>query len=231
MHSETSAAPRRRAGRKRSSYNHALRETQRVSMHFCRDSVLKSPRTIVGTVAASACAAITSSCASCPSHCSVRIDVRVEDANLLRPNRDRRRHRESRPPRTLLPRQIDSRHILNGKRLNSATPVSPLIVQIDRLFKVEPPLPLDRRDAARNSGRSVGPVHSEFCREFFVRRDGRRCARFACQLPAKRARRRVATACHLRMRVRRRRSFARRVPDVRVKLINPILRRKPPEIR
>jgi hypothetical protein len=43
--------------------------------------------------------------------CGMWIDVSVEDSDLMWANRNGGCHREPRPPRAFVPRQIDSRHI------------------------------------------------------------------------------------------------------------------------
>ena len=66
-----------------------------------------------------------------------------------------------------MPRQIDSRHIAQRKTTKKRHSGIAAIVETDWLFEIEPPLPLDRRQAAWNSGRSVNPLHPEQFRQFF----------------------------------------------------------------
>src|ERR1041385_8634194 len=91
------------------------------------------------------------------------IDMRVKNSDVLRTDCDRRRHREPWPPPALMPRQIDPRYILQRQTTQQRDTRVASVVQIDRFFKVEPPLTLHWRNAARDSGSFVGPVHSEFC--------------------------------------------------------------------
>src|SRR5205085_10627310 len=81
----------------------------------------------------------------------VRIDVRVEETYSLRSDRNRRGYREPRPPRALLPRQIDTLHVVERQTTQQGDASIAGVLQIDRLFKVEPPLACDRLDTARNS--------------------------------------------------------------------------------
>src|ERR1044072_407657 len=96
----------------------------------------------------------------------MRIDMRVEESELVRANRYSGCHRESRPPWTFMPRQIDSRHITQRKTTQERDARVAFIMQVNRLFKVEPPLPLDWRNATRNSRRRVDPFHPELFSEF-----------------------------------------------------------------
>lgn len=91
----------------------------------------------------------------------VRIDVRVENANV----RNRRSHRQTRPPRALLPRQIDSRDVAHWKSAQQGDARVSRVVQVDWLFEVQPPLALHWLDAARDSGGRVDPVHVQLRRE------------------------------------------------------------------
>src|SRR5687767_8829512 len=85
----------------------------------------------------------------------VWIDVRVQDAKLTRSERDGCGHRESRAPRAFLPRKIETHHVGHRQAAQHGHASVTFIVQIDWFFKVEPPLTLDRLDAARNSRRRV----------------------------------------------------------------------------
>src|SRR6185369_11108665 len=93
------------------------------------------------------------------------IDMRIKNSNVLRSDCDRCGNRESWPPPALVPRQIDPRYILQRQTAQQRNTRVASVVQIDRFFKVEPPLALHWLNAARDFGSLVGPVHSEFCRE------------------------------------------------------------------
>ena len=64
-----------------------------------------------------------------------------------------------------MPRQIDSRDVDQRQTTQQRDARVAAVVQIDRFFKIEPPLPLRRCNAARNSRGSVGPVHMHFTRQ------------------------------------------------------------------
>ncbi len=65
-----------------------------------------------------------------------------------------------------MPRQIDARHIRQRQTTQQRHPRVATIVQIDRFFKVEPPLSFNGRHTARDSGRFVGPVHVHLLGQF-----------------------------------------------------------------
>src|SRR5688572_33224059 len=83
----------------------------------------------------------------------VRIDVRVDDANLTRPQRDRCRHREPRTPRTFLPRQIEPGHVAHRQTTQECNTRVAFIMQIDRFFEIQPPLAFDWRSEERRVGK------------------------------------------------------------------------------
>src|ERR1043166_5145993 len=166
VHSQSTATPRRGAGRKRRRVTLRFEKRARVDALLSRQSVEISEndrrhcrRLRFGSN--------NSELGQLSVDRSVWIDVRVEETQFLWSNRDCCRDRESRPPLTFMPRQIDARNISHRQTTQQRHSRIAHVVQIDWLFKVEPPLTFDRRHSTRNSGRLVGPLHVHFRGQFF----------------------------------------------------------------
>src|SRR5689334_10955000 len=165
MHFQTDGAPRRGSSRKGS------RKPVRFEKLTCLDALLPRQRVEITKHdcrqrrCLSLCGNHFELC-ELPIDSRVRIHMRVEDSHVFPANRDRCRDRESWPPLTLLPRQIDPRHIMQWETTQQRDACIAAVVQMDRFFKVEPPLALHRLNTTRNSRRLVDPLHTEFSSEF-----------------------------------------------------------------
>lgn len=89
----------------------------------------------------------------------MRIDVSVEDPNLTLTDRNRRSHCQPRAPRTLLPRQIDPRHVRQRQTTQQGHAGVAFVMQIDWFFEIKPPLALHGFNAAGDSSGHMDPVH------------------------------------------------------------------------
>src|SRR5512143_3443599 len=86
---------------------------------------------------------------------SVRIDVDIKETEFLLTENDRYGHRQARPPRAIVPRQIDSLHVAQRHPAQKRDTHVAFIIDRNLLFKVQPPLALLWLYSPRQSGADV----------------------------------------------------------------------------
>src|SRR6185369_16431211 len=109
-HFQNSGAPRRGSGRKRRRVTARLEKLTRLDALLPREGIEITKHDCRQRCRFGLCGNRLE-LRELPIYRRVRIDVRVENPNVLCPNLDRRGNRESWTPLTLLPWQIDPRHV------------------------------------------------------------------------------------------------------------------------
>src|SRR5215217_4109259 len=153
VHSESTATPRCCSSRNRRRVTTRLEKLARVETFLSRQSVevTKNNRwNIRGTCLRGDHFEL----GQLPIAGRMWIHVRVEKSNPIWTRCDSCGNREPRPPGAFVPGQIDSRHVRQRQTTQQRDSGVALFIQINRFFKVQPPLPFEWCDATRDARRS-----------------------------------------------------------------------------
>ena len=96
---------------------------------------------------------------------TMRIDVHIKEAKLVLRKINRRGHRQTRPPRTVVPGQIDPSNVFERHATQQRDAHVCIFVDSDLLFKIQPPFALLWLDSARQPDAYVNKRRRQFGRE------------------------------------------------------------------